>query len=167
MASCSYLAGGRFDGENDVTGNFVHIADLEASCGPVPNQNIGEDKLVLISDEHALVLHHLQDLAEVDAAADPMLLKDGLYVVNHKCCKQTRGRAEDGETFILNLSGPCWPLRAPFLPRSLQNPTWMGVLAVRMEVSHPQSERVLLSFYCSMHPSQPLPTGRREKDWNL
>lgn len=97
MATCSYLTGDGFDGENHVTGDFVHIADLEASCGPVPDQNVGEDKLVLISDEHALVLHRLEDLAEVDVAADLMFLKDGLYVVNHKCCEEMRGRAEDGE----------------------------------------------------------------------
>lgn len=57
----------------------------------MPNQNIGEDKLVLICDEDALVLHCPQDVAEVVVAADSMLLKYGLYVINHKCCKQIRG----------------------------------------------------------------------------
>lgn len=59
MVSCSYLTRDGFDGKDHVTGNFGHIADLEASCGLVPNQNIGEDKLILICDEHALVLHCL------------------------------------------------------------------------------------------------------------
>lgn len=87
----SYLSGDGLDGEDHVAGDFAHIADLEAGCGPAPNQNVGEDELVLICDEHTSVLHSLQDLAEVGVAADTMLLKDGTYVINYKCCKKKRG----------------------------------------------------------------------------
>lgn len=87
----SYLSRDGLDGEDHITGDFAHIADLEAGCGPVPNQNIGEDELVLICDEHTFVLHGLQDLAEVGIAADTMLLKDGTYVINHKRCEKKRG----------------------------------------------------------------------------
>lgn len=59
LASYSYLPRDGFDGEDHITGDFVHIADLEASFGLLPNENIGEDKLVLICDEHTLVLHCL------------------------------------------------------------------------------------------------------------
>ena len=56
LASCPYLAGDWFEGQDHDTGDLAHIVDLEAGCGPVSNQNIGEEKLVLISDEDALVL---------------------------------------------------------------------------------------------------------------
>lgn len=57
----------------------------------MPNQNVGEDELILICDEHTFVLHSLQDVAEVGVAADTMLFKDGTYVINYKCCEKKRG----------------------------------------------------------------------------
>lgn len=94
LASISYLTRDGSDGEDHVAGDFAHVADLEASSGPVPNQDVGEDELVLVCDEHALVLHGLQDLAEVGVAADAVFLKDGPYVVSHKRCEKKGGRAE-------------------------------------------------------------------------
>lgn len=62
-----------------------------------------------------------------------------------------------GEAFLLNLSGPCWPLRRldkPLLPRSLQNPTLGGGVGCE---DGAQSPSVLkgIAFLLSFHASLP------------
>lgn len=127
-ASCPYLPGAGFDGEQHITGHSVPVVDDEACRGPVPNQDIREEELVLVCDEHSLLLlPSLQAWAEAAAAAaDLVPLKDGLDVIHHEGCE--RSGAEGGlskEKPPAELPCPWGPLTAlekPLLPRQLPNP---------------------------------------------
>lgn len=80
----SYLIGDWLNYNVDITGNLAHVADLEACLGLVAHQDVTEDELVFILHKQAPTLNGLQDVEQVGAGADLVLLKYGGIIVGDK-----------------------------------------------------------------------------------
>lgn len=83
-SSFSYLGRNGLCGHDNIAGDPASVADLEAGCCLVPNQDIVKEKLVLVCHKHTFAAYGLQHLAKAATVTDPMLLVNDPWIVSHK-----------------------------------------------------------------------------------